>query len=375
MATRRVKSPIGSWPLNFAAGLCLLGAIAGGLHAAEPTPTASPDATVSDPQDIANWVRQLDDDRFAVREAAHYKLVASGAAALDAVGHVASDGSLESSTRAVSILLQWAEGDDNVLSLGALEWLAGLVNRPVEAAMAADRLADVREMAALQRIVDLGGRVAYDPLAAFAPGPDTPIQVVIGPKWKGGLEGLSQIAAVRHATTVSFYEAPIGEQAIPALSKLLHVQRIEFYGTEISEEGLNQLAEALPKVIVEVRSGARLGIQGSKTAGVAMVDNVQTGSAAERAGLLPGDIILEISGVAVTDFQSLTQEIAKAKPGDSVVLKVHRQGAPQQQPFDVTVTFDHWGEESAANPAVPTEANPFGAVPLGVPPRPTVNRR
>jgi hypothetical protein len=241
--------------------------------------------------------------------------------------------------------------------------------------MAADRLAEVREAAALERIVDLGGRVAYDPMAAFASGPETPIHVVIGPRWKGGREGLGEIAAVRHATTISFYEAPIDDKAIPELAKLLHVQRIEFYGTDLSEDGLAQLGEALPHVVVEVRSGARLGIQGEKTAGVAKVDLVQPGSAAERAGLMPGDVILEISGVTVTSFEALTKEIAKAQPGDSVVLKVQRLGAPPPEPIELTVTFDHWGEDPAPNPAVPTEANPFGALPGGGQPFPAANRR
>ena len=47
--------------------------------------------------------------------------------------------------------------------LGSLEQLASLTNRPAESAMASQRLADVREAAALQQIVSLGGRVPFDP--------------------------------------------------------------------------------------------------------------------------------------------------------------------------------------------------------------------
>jgi hypothetical protein len=324
-----------------------------------------------DPQELADLVRRLDDDRFAIRESAQQQLLARGAGALAAVGQAAAGGSLESSTRAVGILLYWAKSDDPSLSLGALEHLAGLTNRPAESAMASDRLADVREAAAIKALVDLGGRIVEpDPQVAILMGPKPPVQVVIGPEWKGGIEGLSHLADVRRAATISFHSAPIGVTALPRLRKLTQVRRIEFYSDspEISPEAVAFLPKRLPQATIEVRSGARLGISGLQSvAGGAQVQMVQAGSAAETAGLKPGDVITEISGVAVANFEALTQEIAKASAGDSVVLKVVRQG--QGEPMDVTVTFDRWGDEPPPQPAgaMAGAIQPFGALPLGRP--------
>ncbi len=320
-------------------------------------PEAAQDVTQ---EEVAAWVRQLDDDRFAVREAAQLQLIAAGPAALKLVGAAATTGSLESTTRAVNILLHWTEGKDSALGLGALEYLATLTNRPAEAAMANQRLADVREKAAMEAFVELGGSIEFDRLMPVM-GSDS-IQVKIGPSWAGGVEGLDHITAIRHATTVSFLSAPLeGDLAVPTLTNSPHVQRVEFFGTKVSDEALAKLAESLPHAVVDVRGGARLGIQGQEVAGGAGISGVQPGTAAAKAGLVPGDVITQIGDVVVGDFSALTREIAKANVGDSVVLTVLRPGAAGQPlaSVQVTVTFEPWNDE--------TPVNPTGGSPLGSP--------
>lgn len=327
---------------------------------AEPSEAAAEAVPGVSQEIVADWVRQLDDDRFAVREAAQHQLIAAGSAALELVGRAATAGSLESTTRAVSILLNWTEGEDPTLGLGALEHLATLTNRPAEAAMANHRLADVREKAAMEAFVELGGSVEFDRLMPVL-GAES-IQLKVGPSWKGGVEGLDHIIAVRHATTVSFLSAPLeGDLAIPTLTKSSHVQRVEFFGTKVSDEALAKLAESLPHALVDVRGGARLGIQGMEADGGAGISGVQPGTAAAKAGLIPGDVITQIGDVAVVDFAALTREIAKANVGDSVVLTVQRPGAAGQKPasVQVTVTFEPWNDE--------TPVNPTGGSPLGSP--------
>jgi membrane-associated protease RseP (regulator of RpoE activity) len=278
----------------------------------------------------------------------------------------------------VSILLGWSQSADAALSLAALEQLAALTNRPAEAAMAADRLADVRERTAMEAIVELGGRVEYDRQVPVFTGTTPTLQVVIGPKWTGGVEGLDHLSAVRRATTVSFYSASVGgDEAAVEISKLTQMQRVEFYGTKISSEALAKLRETLPPgTVIDVRGGARLGIAGQPVGvGGAGVGAVDPGTAAEKAGLMPGDIITEIEGVAVADFEALTKEIAKCEAGDSITLKVLRPsptGQPMGSPMTLTVTFARWGDEEAVNPTAPS---PLGGTPLGMPTRVLINRR
>lgn len=57
------------------------------------------------------------------------------------------------------------------------------------------------------------------------------------------------------------------------------------------------------------------------------VYTVERGSAAEAAGLMPGDVILDIDGVKLSTNEELINELMKHKVGDSVKLKIWRDGS------------------------------------------------
>jgi S1-C subfamily serine protease len=58
----------------------------------------------------------------------------------------------------------------------------------------------------------------------------------------------------------------------------------------------------------------------------AVVDSVQPGTPAERAGLNPEDVILELDGRPIESFSVLRNRIARTPPRTEVVLKVTRAG-------------------------------------------------
>ena len=323
---------------------CLLG---GELLA--KTPVGS---SVAEPQQIEQWAIELDDDRFDTRQRAQQQLERAGKPAITAVAGVAESGSLESATRAVNILLQWSEAKEQGLRIASLEKLASLPNRPRESAMATRLLADVREQAAVQRLSNLGAKVSRD---VQIPGAGH-LQVVIGPDWDGGSEGLKHLADVPHVTTISLHVAPLDDSAIDYLVKVPQVRRVELYGTDFSPEAVAKLKQQLPaNTKVEERGGAMLGIRGN-------VESVVPNSAAHKAGIQARDRIIEFNGEKVADFDALTQRIAKKKPGDTVTLTVLRN----QQSRKVKVTFDQWGTRS--NLVVKQQPWAPGQVPPGFPP-------
>jgi serine protease Do len=55
-----------------------------------------------------------------------------------------------------------------------------------------------------------------------------------------------------------------------------------------------------------------------------VVDAVEPGSAAEEAGVQPGDVLLELDKTRVTSPEQLSREAARLKNGDAVVLRVQR---------------------------------------------------
>jgi S1-C subfamily serine protease len=59
-----------------------------------------------------------------------------------------------------------------------------------------------------------------------------------------------------------------------------------------------------------------------------MVIGVETGSIAERAGMMTGDILYSLDGKAMNAVQDLPQAMASVSPGSNISVKVSRGQNP-----------------------------------------------
>jgi len=296
---------------------------------------ASADEKTVEPAQITEWITQLDDDLYALRKSAQQGLENLGQPALEAIAEEARTGSLESSTRALNIMLSWTESPDHELQIAALEKLVTLPNRPIESGLAAELLADAHEQYALKAFTKLGGRYQRERLMRMIHHRPA-LQVIVDSDWHGELEGLEYLATMRSATDVSFYEAPVGDRALEYLVRMPNLRRIEFFGTKVSKETLQELEKQIPNLIIDVRrSGAFLGISGPQS----------PNSAASKAGLRVRDAITELEGEKIKDFRDLTQRISQFQPGETVELTILRGGAQMK----MNVTFDRWGKKDPKN--------------------------
>ncbi len=330
----------------------------------EPAPqtTSQPadeEAAKSEPptaEQIDRWISELDDNLFDNRENAQENLSEAGMAALDKIAKEASSGSLESSTRALNILLAWSEQTKrHKLRIAALKKIIGLEDHPQESLLAGELLANAKELAALTKILELGAHCTIDtqnriPVLQLPGGNVRPLQITIDKDWTGGVAGLSPLRDLRRVITLSFHSAKLGDEVATILLDLPQLRRIELYGMNISDEVVEQLEARLPqRTTLEVRGGAKLGIRGNEHP-KAIVMEVVPGTAAENAGLKKGDHITHIDGKAVKNFRELTQRIARHRANDSVVLKVKRQlgRGPKLKEMELKVTFDQWGADTTA---------------------------
>lgn len=57
-----------------------------------------------------------------------------------------------------------------------------------------------------------------------------------------------------------------------------------------------------------------------------LVENVDEGGPAERAGILPGDVITRVDRTPVVDEETIIMEFQNKRPGDRVLVQVYRDG-------------------------------------------------
>ena len=72
-----------------------------------------------------------------------------------------------------------------------------------------------------------------------------------------------------------------------------------------------------------------VGLERVRDGGGARVDSVEENSAAERAGLREGDVIVGYNGETIGTPWDLTRAVLKSEPGDRVDLEIERDGDRQ----------------------------------------------
>ena len=57
-----------------------------------------------------------------------------------------------------------------------------------------------------------------------------------------------------------------------------------------------------------------------------LIESVDPGGAAERAGIMPGDVITRVRNTPVSSGQNIMREIRNAKPGETLMIEIFRDG-------------------------------------------------
>jgi S1-C subfamily serine protease len=96
-------------------------------------------------------------------------------------------------------------------------------------------------------------------------------------------------------------------------------------GTGVPADVVDRMRESLPNLDIEFRQGGFLGVS-CRTPQLASIDGVVPGSAADRAGLRPNDIIVGIDDTDVGRFQDLQEAINRYPPGEKIELRYARGG-------------------------------------------------
>ena len=288
------------------------------------------------PEQLAQWIKELDSDYYLTRERATENLAHAGPTALEPLAAAADSKNLEVATRAVRAMFQISQANEGKHARVALEAIAALTNRPTDQSTAKAILNGLREHEAMATVKELGGIIERE---YQVDGEMMFLQLRLGTDWKGGDEKLKAVADLKSLRYLWLHGTPISDEGLLALKEMKDLTQLQVYGTNATKAGVEKLREALPNTEVHFRLGALLGIRGMVGfQGGAVVDAVQEDTAAEAAGIHARDVIVKYDDQAVNSFEELTSFIAKCKPGDKANLEIIRDG----ETITKEVTFGGW---------------------------------
>jgi hypothetical protein len=334
--------------------------------------------------EIDRWVNDLGHDQYLRRENANRKLVAIGTPAVQPLAAAMNTGDLEVIERAIDVITEIgftkAPSDDG----GAWDQLSRIatVGTGQKASRAQSALSEIRAHRATQALAALksaGVTITTDKVFALSSPPQPRFVVTIGETWNGELESLQwlrwldgidnaqvkdkagsravieQVVKIPNLKSISFVDAIVDESSLEPLKELKRIESLEFrysdlkdeYGdliaslpirssleltrTGISKEVVESMQQTLSGLEIMYRQGGFLGVQCTSRDSVGtptpcQITSVVPRSAAQKAGLLPGDIIVHVGTSEVRQFADLQQEINRHIPGDDIEVKLRRGG-------------------------------------------------
>ncbi|WP_339730935.1 PDZ domain-containing protein [uncultured Gimesia sp.] len=282
------------------------------------------------PQQVVDYILDLESDSYQKRETATKALPEYGELVIEPLLKVTRGDSLEASVRAILVIEQvYVTGKEASVTKAeeALESLTGSANPSValRAEEAIDRHSDIREKRAIREIRKRGGTIKLWTAEEIAKYPQNENNapgrvryVALGARWSGAELGLRFIKRIRKFDT--FY-----------LIK----------GHPLNELALDDLRKAIPSTRFQARdSDAMLGISSGDVSGRdgCLVGDVSEGLAAQKAGIRSGDLIVKFDGKDVESFQGLVDLIGKKSAGDTVDVELKRN----DKLMTLKVTLSSW---------------------------------
>ena len=270
---------------------------------------------------VSRAIAQLGANQYADRESASRQLTLMGVIAVDQLAHAARGNDSEVAARAVDALRAMLRQDDSELSNkaeAALESIAeqGSLAVAQQAEVALDFFDAAQAVSARKKLEELG--------AIFSDTGLSGLRLEIAEDWKGDSRSLKLVTRLQKVVHVSLFGLQLTERDAVTLGRLRGIERLDLYGVGLSDAAIRQLKQRLQETEIDIRKGGKLGIAGMPLQGQCVIAGIQPGSSAEKAGLLPQDVITEINGTAISDFGACTRIIGEHKPGEEISMVIKR---------------------------------------------------
>jgi hypothetical protein len=278
----------------------------------------------ADATQVAEWIRELDSNRYLVREQATQQLLTAGAAALDPLLAAANGNRPEPADRAVWVLKNLGDSENRQLALSALDRLVQVQSRPTVVADAKQAQSRLRELACQEQLAKLGGNLSMVDFVLPDLGPIQVVRVELGDNWRGNTGDLKSLLSLDQRDYFRLVGPAIDDEVIKLFESKAGLRLLQIYTSRVTTAAADSLKTHQPKAIVYIRNRALLGIQGDSQANGVRVIQADDKYGAAQAGIVVGDVVTKIDGQPIQDFDRLTAVIAQHQPGDEVEVTILR---------------------------------------------------
>jgi hypothetical protein len=364
--------------------ICLIeftGLSASFAQATAPVPAASADETTE--QTIAEDIKSLASSDFAERQRATSHLVRAGQVCImpliDALPQMGNEAQL----RAIHVLQSLAlssQMEDEQAALVSLLRLAQSEQHSIssKASDALNKVSKLREEISLRHLAQLGAVIEIGPTILDGQIVELPVSLTFAEKFTGHLTDLrhlrwlttiqhielvgkefgddsidylqpmqqlmivefkkcsitaaapKMLKQFRRLPRVAFYHCSLGNDSLADLAEIPALRELKLYGTQVTQEAADQWPATYPHIELDYRRGALLGVACLVGSQGCLVNRVEPGSAAEKAGIQENDLILKFNGQPVADIEQLTAQVAKLEAGSKATI-IWRRGDAELQ--------------------------------------------
>jgi PDZ domain len=143
-----------------------------------------------------------------------------------------------------------------------------------------------------------------------------------------------EISKVEKLSALNLSQCKVEGKAFAHLRELKTLQSLNIHMCEFSAADLFELTKARPELTVACQGRGMIGIYPAngetRDLGGCEISTVAPGSGAEKAGIVPGDIIVEVDGFEIRDFPTLTYSVAGHAENEVLKVTVKRNGKPKE---------------------------------------------
>lgn len=173
-----------------------------------------------------------------------------------------------------------------------------------------------------------GDAIRSDVLAGVIQMPDLKtLTLMQGEMNPDAMKTLGGIDELRH---LELRYIPMSGELVDQLATLPIRVSLTLNGTAAPIENVDALRKTLPGLEIELKQGGFLGVRCFDNFNECLINEVIPGKAAERAGLLPGDVIVQADGKPIRQFKDLQEAINAHVPGDTIEIQYRRNDETKQ---------------------------------------------